>query len=343
MDLSTIQNSTIQVWGKGFRVSIDSEEFQRLVPRERGLNDPMLESYLDRIGTWGSFLEPLYRLTERELATQKCILFGEQESMSISVASTEDRHGRGSIVLVAVTTKIQWESDDLAGIIAQTQELSSRLAKTYSTTLLRAPEHVQQQLREGTFLTDRSFQIMKTASYDSLWDDIIRGVKTWNGITGVATPSLCPIGANIVIGTKHESERLSANRLSIDGYFDSRERTIVPLSNRISPWPRPVIQSTIDQETDKQEEPIADITLPNPIHDGNNDLEIKNQQVENGHMFESNRRILSYQDPNMEIFVSIHQTLKSIDKTLQSFASPAARFFDKFVDYIFLDKRKGKR
>jgi hypothetical protein len=341
MDKNMENDSLIQVWGKGFRVSIDSEEFQRLVPRERGLNASTLESYLDRITTWGFVLEPLYRLTERELATQKCILFGDQESMAISVGLTEDRHGRESIVLVAVTTRIQWQSGNLAATIAQTHELSSRLAKTYSVTLLRAPEHVQMQLRDGTFLADRKFSMASHSAYDTIWDDIVRGVKTWNGITGIATPSLCMIGANIVIGTRHESERLAANRLSIDGYFDSRERAIIPLSHRITPWQHPSTQNNFKKETHTPEVPIAD----NPSAEASLAHEIQQSNSQGLKRETNDSRFVEppYRDPTLEVFSSIYDTLNSIDRTLQSISVPAIRFFEKCSDYMSIEKRKGKR
>jgi hypothetical protein len=60
-------------------------------------------------------------------------------------------------------------------------------------------------------------------------------VKKWNGITGISTPRLLTLGANVVLGTKYEAER-ATQQFQIDGFFDARDRDIKILSDRLTLW-----------------------------------------------------------------------------------------------------------
>ncbi len=87
----------VQVWGKGFRVTEDTEEFQRCVP-SKSVEISLLEKKLATL-VWGPILEPLYRMSEREVGAQRCVLFDATQLLAVSFSKSEDKHGRPSIVL----------------------------------------------------------------------------------------------------------------------------------------------------------------------------------------------------------------------------------------------------
>jgi len=228
----------VQLWGKGYRISADSEEFQRYLPK-----DPAELKGLDRkIQTisWGSLLESLYPLREAEVAGQQCVLFDASDLLSVSFAKTEDRHRRPSLVLTTCIVAIDWRNPQLGEITARAVALSSRLATAYADTLRGNPENVGKQLRENSFLTSRSFNLgEEQPDRTAEWAHVISAVTKWNGITGISTPRLLSLGANIVLGTKYEAER-AKQQSQVDGFFDARDRDIKVLSDRLKLWePRP--------------------------------------------------------------------------------------------------------
>jgi hypothetical protein len=227
-------NADIQLWGKGYRISADSEEFQRYLPK-----DPTELKGLDRKTQtilWASLLESLYPLREAEVAAQRCVLFGASDLLSVRFAKTEDRHRRPSLVLTTCTVGIDWRNPQLGEITARAVALSSRLATTYAETLRGNPENVGKQLRENLFLTSRSFDLGKEHPDQTAdWNHAISAVKKWNGITGISTPRLLALGANVVLGTKYEAERMK-QQSQVDGFFDARDLDIKVLSDRLKLW-----------------------------------------------------------------------------------------------------------
>jgi hypothetical protein len=228
----------IQLWGKGYRITVDSEEFQRYVPKESA-QPKGLERRIQAV-LWGGLLESLYPLREAEISGQRCVLFDVSDLMSISFAKTEDRHRRPSLVLTTCTVAIDWRDPRLGEVTARAVALSSRLAITYAETLRGNPEIVGRQLRDNSFLTSRSFDLEAEPPDQSMeWARFISAVKKWNGITGISTPRLLALGANVVLGTKYEAER-AKQQFQVDGFFDVRERDIKTLSDRLKLWePRP--------------------------------------------------------------------------------------------------------
>lgn len=244
--------AAVQVWGKGYRVTADTEEFQRYVPINL---TPVskLESAVSAI-SWGRVLEPLYTNSERELANQRCLLLDPSGLMALAFARTSDKHRRPSIVLTTASTTIDWSSDDLGEAASRAASLSMRLAQAYSDTFRGNPEIISHQLRAGSFLPTRLFDLADEADDRAIdWPSILATIKQWQGITGIATTRMIPLGANIVLGTKHEAER-AQQQYDIDGYFDVREKEIRPLSAKITPWRAP------------QPEVVQAPGLPSPNH-----------------------------------------------------------------------------
>jgi hypothetical protein len=235
--------AAVQVWGKGFRVTQDSEEFQRYVPTETPTS--VLESGLGS-APWGKILEPLYGLSIRELALQRCVLFNADSLIALAFAPTEDRHGRPSLVLTTAATPIAWDRRELPDVAGRTVSLAARLAASYSEVLRRNPPSVERQLRSGSFLSSRQFALSDEAPDASIdWGHVMEAVKLWRGIAGVCTPRLTALGANIVLGTKHEAETARRLREDVDGYFDVRDSEIHPLSARIDRWQPPDVTAAV--------------------------------------------------------------------------------------------------
>jgi len=243
--VQTYPKADIQLWGKGYRITADSEEFQRYVPKD-STQPKNLEKKLQTF-LWGSLLEPLYSLREKEIADQRCVLFDASDLMSVSFAKTEDRHRRPSLLLTTCTVGIDWRNPLLGSITARAVALSSRLATTYAETLRGNPELVGKQLRDNSFLASRSFDLTEENPDQAIeWAHVISAVRKWSGITGISTPRLVALGANVVFGTQYEAERIK-QQLALDGFFDVRHREIKTLSDRLNPWepePEPPVESS---------------------------------------------------------------------------------------------------
>ncbi len=248
----------VQLWGKGYRISADSEEFQRYLPKDA--NELKDFERKTQIIQWSSILESLYSLREVEVAAQRCILFDASELLSISFAKTEDRHHRPSLVLTTCFVGIDWRNPQLGEITARAIAMSSRLAATYAETLRGNPENVGKQLRENSFVTSRSFDLgEENPDQTTEWTHAMSAVKKWNGITGITTPRLLPLGANVVLGTKYEAER-AKQQYQVDGFFDTRDREIKILSDRLKLWepsPEPSAQPSKEERPSHFPSPVS--------------------------------------------------------------------------------------
>lgn len=228
----------VVLWGKGYRVSQDSEEFQRWVPRKWTPAPGSLDAHLDAFDGWAALLQPLYAASERDLAILRCVLFRSQEALCCTFARSEDKHKRPTVIVVSASAPLDWEGD-VAHVVSRLHALSARLVTAYASTVKGNPDHVGLQLKNGGFLADNEFAIEAETPNTDDWNDIVRAVKEWNGITGVASQKLVALGANVVIGTQHEAE-LAQSRAGIDGYYDVRDRAIRPLTGKLTRWvPRP--------------------------------------------------------------------------------------------------------
>ncbi|WP_163869894.1 hypothetical protein [Myxococcus eversor] len=234
----TAKIASLQIWGKGYRVTADSEEFQRYIPHQLP-QAPSLEAAASGL-SWGRVLELLYPLTERELAGQRCLLVDPTGLIAFSFSHSEDKHRRPSLVVTAAFVAINWEEDDgLGDIAAKAVALAQRLSLAYAGVFKGNPENVSVQLRQGAFLPSRFFELMEEEADRSVdWHSVFSAVKQWRGVVGVATTKLLPLGANIVLGTRFEAER-ALQQFAVDGYFDVREKEIHPLSSGITKWKSP--------------------------------------------------------------------------------------------------------
>lgn len=224
----------VQVWGKGFRVSEDTEEFQQYVPL-RGVSLSHLEGGLRSL-PWAPIIEPLYRMTDREVGAQRCVLFDARQLLALSFARSEDKHKRPSIVLVSATVDIRWDSNRLGAIVGRTVALAGRLAAAYADTFRGNANAVADQLRSGGFLPSRIFDLDDERSDSAFdWTSVMAAVKRWRGVAGVATPRMLTAGANVALGTRHEAERAQL-QCCVDGYYDVRDKEISPLSTALSRW-----------------------------------------------------------------------------------------------------------
>lgn len=241
------RKALVQVFGKGFRVSSDSEEFQRLVPKDSSDLKVGLERSLQEYKGWPALLDALYKSKQRDALSQFCVLISGDEILAIAGAPTEDVHGRPSAVFVTANVDIGWEDDDLPGTFEQCAGLASRLTLEYADVFARNPARLAGQLSKGTFLRDRRLDLANEKSGASLeWPQLVQAIRDWQGINGVATPRLSALGANVVIGTRHEAEKANV-RGGVDGYYDVREQRIVALTDRIKPWVRVASLQTAKQ------------------------------------------------------------------------------------------------
>jgi hypothetical protein len=224
----------VAVWGKGFRVTQDTEEFQRWVPRRWATQPNSLVAHLDAFDGWASLLQSLYQASERDLALLRCVLFDSREAVCCAFAKSEDKHKRPTVIVVSAAAHLDW-SGDVTNVVRGLHALASRLAVAYANTGKGNPDHVGQQLKQGTFLANNDFELGSDVQNADDWDDIVGAVKEWNGITGVASPKLVALGANVVIGTQHEAE-LAQGRTGLDGYYDVRDRAIHALTTGLTRW-----------------------------------------------------------------------------------------------------------
>jgi hypothetical protein len=228
------KHALIQVWGKGFRVTTDSEEFQRLVPIAESKFET--ERQLRRFSGWSTFIEQLKPLSERELNSQFLMLLRPDHISIVAVAKSEDKYGRWSPVVVMATMEVDWLAKDLDALVAKLSALAKRLASEYATIFKGARSNVQQQLKENSFLPDRRFALQyESDAESSFWTDVVGAVREWQGIFGLATPHLISLGANVGVGTRHELSQLEKK---LDGRFDANEKCIESTGDALRPWPK---------------------------------------------------------------------------------------------------------
>jgi hypothetical protein len=231
--------AAVSVWAKGFRVSRDSEEFQLVVPGGIKELDGAIERELARSSEWPRVLEALYMMDEERVSAQWALLLSKNEITAIRAAGSQDRQRRPSVTVVAATFTTSWNERDLSSSVSNVQSLAVQLSMDFSKAFQGAPEKVARQLRDGRFVSTRVFDIdARDNRRDDRksWDLIVQSIKRWNGITGIATPAMVSLGANIVFGTEHEARVLSG-RTKVDGYCNVHDRAIVPLTSTITLWP----------------------------------------------------------------------------------------------------------
>lgn len=231
----------VTVWAKGFRVSEDNDEFQRVLPIKASEAAFSLEDELSRPRLWVPILDPLYGLSAYDLSTQRCIFLRPQEIGVLSIGRSEDKHGRPSLVVVLAAMRIDWRDPELGAQVSRASNLSGRLAEHFAATFRRNPAEVLAQLRSSSFLLDRRYDLAEEPPGSVLdGSGIIATVRQWRGVQGVATPRFVGLGANVLLGTRDEADR-SAGKL--DGFIDRRNFELIPLSAALNRWSSPVLES----------------------------------------------------------------------------------------------------
>src|SRR5688500_5651113 len=106
--MTQVEKAKITLWGKGYRVTQDYEEFQRWVPRKSAAPPGSLEAHLETFDGWPALLQLLYTASERDVALLRCALIRNREILCCSFAKTEDRHRRPSVIAVAACAPVDW-------------------------------------------------------------------------------------------------------------------------------------------------------------------------------------------------------------------------------------------
>lgn len=231
----------VTVWAKGFRVSEDNDEFQRVLPVKASETSFSLEDELCRPRVWVPILDPLYGLSAYDLSTQRCILLRPQEIGVISIGRSEDKHGRPSLVVVLAAMRIDWRDPELGAQVSRAAHLSGRLAEHFAATFRRSPAEVLAQLRLSSFLSDRRYDLSEEPPGSVIdGSGIIATVRQWRGVQGVATPRFVGLGANVLLGTRDEAER---SAVKLDGFIDRKNFEMVPITSALNRWSSPVLDS----------------------------------------------------------------------------------------------------
>jgi len=217
---------------------LQSEEFQLVVPPSlkqlQGAELSLAEA------RWPAVLETLYRAPPSLLEQEFAALFHQDEVMAVAVAPSVDKVSRTSLVAVCSTSTISWNTEDIADRLAKLKSLVARLSKSYGTAFRGADERVRSQLRAGAFLPDRRFSLTaEKPDKEWPWLQVVSEVRKWKGISGIATPGLCALGANVLYGTRDEFERHRSTS-PLAGFFDVARGQIQPEGDRLTPWvPKP--------------------------------------------------------------------------------------------------------
>jgi hypothetical protein len=225
-------SARIDLWGKGHRVTRATEEFQRLVPLHRSAPST-LEAAVDSFERWPELLDSLYKCVAKTLPDQYCVRIMEREAMVATPHAVRDAHERDSILIAIAYVAIDWKDHkELVNRIVGARALSVGLGSSLSADLSGANNVVSDKLRRGTFLACRDYALNGEQPQDiGLWRNVLAEVARFRGISGFATPRMRALGANVLIGTRAEAERASA-----DGYFDKRTHALLSLGERLVTW-----------------------------------------------------------------------------------------------------------
>lgn len=228
--------STIMAMAKGFRVTEDSEEFQLVWPPAEDDLTYDVERSLTR-ADWPGVLRALYKLDADHLATLRCVLLSKHWTTAVAVASSRDKYRRPSIVAVAVTEPIEWSTPTVSTVVARSQTAAHQVARELAMRFHGSPKGVAAELRQGN-LPIAGAPLEPSGSEAFFWEDAIASARLWKGIAGLASPPLMALGANILIGTRHEAVRTAGVSGTVtDGFFDEVSGSITPLTDRLIRWP----------------------------------------------------------------------------------------------------------
>jgi hypothetical protein len=227
------RSARIDLWGKGHRVTRETEEFQRLVPARRAEPASALETFVDHFDRWPELLDSLYKSVPKALPEQYCLRIVEQEALVATPHAVRDAHDRDSVLLVLAYVDIDWKDHrELVRRISGARGVSVKLGAEVSSDLSGANTSVSERLRTGTFLASRDYPLEGAVPEDpEWWRDMLAEVARFHRVHGVSTPRMKAMGANVIVGTRAEAERAAA-----DGYFDRRTRRLLAFGERLVTW-----------------------------------------------------------------------------------------------------------
>lgn len=236
---NTPLTGAVALWTKGFTVSRESPEFQLVIPNSPRELDG-LERNLVEDASWAEVLPGLYRLTDRDLSNERCLMISEDHCAVVVAGLMLDKYSRAVVSVCSVHTAIDWTGQDIADTVSRAHGLAVRLLEAYTSQLMdKRSSTIERKLRKGDFLPDRTFDLTDESPVSiAEWERELDAVRAVRGVAGLATPRLLGLGANVVIGTQHEAEVVRAKGGQIDGYIDPRTSRVVALSEVIAPWSR---------------------------------------------------------------------------------------------------------
>lgn len=226
---------------KGFRVSVDSEEFQMVWPPSHKALTYDAERRLAVSSRWPRVLKALYSLSKQEISKLECALLSNSSATVVSASSTLDKFGRPMVVAACVTEQISWTNGDslVANTVGRSIALSQYVSGQLEFLFTGNPRNVESELKtNGVDLNLSDFAGPSELLMEN-WRAVIHAAQEWQGVCGIASPPLLPLGGNVVLGTEHEAIRLAGTGgTAVDGFYDAKARRIIPITENLTKWPR---------------------------------------------------------------------------------------------------------
>ncbi|WP_157595336.1 hypothetical protein [Plesiocystis pacifica] len=173
-----------------------------------------------------------------EVTREFGVTFGDSEVKTATVvtcAHTADNHGRQSVVVVGATVGVNWADSGLSEVLARTHGVAYRLADTYSDVLRGANESINEQMKDGRFLSNRWFELSEEVPQEQpMWSSLVSQVRRFRGVRGVATKNMVKVGANVLYGTFDEGQRV--RNTGLDGFMDSATGEMVSWGGNLVEW-----------------------------------------------------------------------------------------------------------
>ncbi len=320
---------TLMVMAKGFRVSVDTSEFQLVWPPSHTSLTDDAERRLATSDVWPTVLKALYCLPRHELTMLECVLLSKASTTAVAVAGARDRFSRPMVVAASVTRRISWgnQGSHVGSAVSQCVAFARYAADQLAVKFDSNPKDVEQELRSETLGLEFPSPPGPESSVFKTWEAAIHAAKEWQGISGVASPPLLPLGANVVLGTEHEAIRLAGTGgIAVAGFYDRNSHRIVPVSENLSRWPR-AWRPHVPVETTVESPPAAAETTES------DESTFQRSQ-------DSAPKPTSATGDNAR---SMEPSLSSIEESLATIAENWTRFVDGVLEYLRVRGEKKKR
>ena len=105
--------------------------------------------------------------------------------------ATRDAHARPSFLVLVAYVDIDWtRHDELVSRTSAARALGMRVGRELGAMLSASNPATTEQLREGTFLAERRFDLSHETPVDGpFWKELLSAVARFRGIRGVALRS----------------------------------------------------------------------------------------------------------------------------------------------------------